>query len=194
MKRFYDQLTAPLWRYVANDDPLVAASNFLAVVIAWNTPLYPVYAGWVAGWAGMPWLLLTWLSFPFFAAVPAVSRRSPMAGRVMFPVVGTINTLFCTWLLGVAAGEQLFLLSCIMIAALSFRPRERLVMLATAIFPMLAYWLLADRFPPPPHLYEASEAAGLLSMNAASVGILTIFSAIIFARALSEPGPALQSR
>jgi hypothetical protein len=179
-------LLAPVWRYAANDDPLAAAGNLIAVVVAWNTPFYPLYVGWVAGWQGMPWALLSWCSLPFFAAVPAVARRSPLAGRVILPVVGTVNTLFCTWVFGTAAGEQLFLLACIMIAALLFRPRERLVMLATAGFPMLAYWLLEDRFPAPPHRYDAVSEAGLTSMNAASVACLIVFVGIVISSRSAE--------
>ena len=183
MIELYRRVSAPLWRYVAHDDPLVAAGNLVAVVVAYNTPFYPLYVGWVAGWDGMPWALLTWVSMPFFALVPAVARWSSVAGRAMLPLVGTVNTLFCTWLFGVGAGEQLFLLPCITIAALLFRPSERVVMLVVSVVPMVLYWWLRDRFPAAPWVYSADELSGLLSMNVASVAFLSVFVGIAVSRA-----------
>ena len=36
-------------RIVGHNDPLVGAANLIALVIAWNAPLYPLYVWWVAG-------------------------------------------------------------------------------------------------------------------------------------------------
>jgi hypothetical protein len=49
-----------LRRYVASDDPRVAAANLVAMVLAWNTPFYPLYLRGAAG-AGIglgAWLTL----------------------------------------------------------------------------------------------------------------------------------------
>ena len=63
-----------LWRYVAHDDPLMAAGNMIALVLGYNTPLYPVYLVWIAGWGALPGALLTWCVCPFFLVVPWLSR------------------------------------------------------------------------------------------------------------------------
>jgi hypothetical protein len=169
-------------RYIAHPDGLTATANLVAVIIAWNTPFYPLYVWWAAGASGMPWALLSLCSLPFFAAIPALSRRSSRAGRIALPVVGTVNTLFCTWLLGEPAGEQLFLLPCATLGAMLFRPAERVPMLGLAVLPLVAYVALEGRYPAPPHQYDAGQYQALLSMNALSVGCLTIFLGLLFAR------------
>ncbi len=169
-------------RYIAHPESLTATANLVAVIIAWNTPFYPLYVWWAAGASGMPWALLSLCSLPFFAAVPAISRRSSLAGRIALPVIGTVNTLFCTWLLGEPAGEQLFLLPCATLGAMLFRPAERVPMLGLAVLPLIAFAALQGRYPAPPYKYEPVQYHALLSMNALSVGCLTIFLALLFAR------------
>jgi hypothetical protein len=169
-------------RYIAHPDSLTATANLVAVVIAWNTPFYPLYVWWAAGASGMPWTLLSLCSLPFFAAIPAIARRSSRAGRIALPVIGTVNTLFCTWLLGEPAGEQLFLLPCATLGAMLFRPGERLPMFALAILPLVAFVALEGHYPAPPHRYDAAQYQALLSMNALSVGCLTVFLGLLFAR------------
>jgi hypothetical protein len=115
-----------------------------------------------------------------------VAHRFPLAARIMLPVVGTVNTAWCSVLLGQAAGEELFLIPCGMIAVLLFRPRERLLMTAVALTPLAAHWLLAGHYPVPAHVYTASQYAALASMNAISVAMLTGFVGIVFSGVLAE--------
>lgn len=96
--------------YVAHPDPLAATGNLVALVLAGNAPFYPLYVAFVAGTGGMPWLLLTLLSFPFFLAVPALARIQSRLGRVALALMTTGNTVFCTWVLGEPSGIELFLL------------------------------------------------------------------------------------
>lgn len=63
--------------YASNDEPLAAAGNKVALVLAGNTPFYPLYLAAVAGADGMPWPLMTLFVFPFFLMVPAISRHHP---------------------------------------------------------------------------------------------------------------------
>lgn len=169
-------------RLIAHPDGRTATANLVAVVVAWNTPVYPLYLWWVAGSGGMPWALLTMCSLPFFAAVPLLSRRSSLAGRLALPLVGTANTLFCTWIFGEAAGEQLFLLPCITLGTMLFQPAERLPMLVGVAAPMLGYWLLQGHYPPPPFRYGPAQYDALVSLNAASVGFLTAFLGLLASR------------
>ena len=171
-----------LSRAIGHPDGKTATANLVALVVAWNTPLYPLYVWWAAGSSGMPWALLSLSSLPFFLAVPVIARRSSLAARMALPLVGTVNTLFCTWLLGEAAGEQLFLLPCVTLGAMLFRPTERAPMLFLSVLPVVAFLALQGRYPAPPHLYDAAQYHALLSMNALSVGCLTVFLGLLFAR------------
>ncbi|KIZ34135.1 MULTISPECIES: hypothetical protein [Rhodopseudomonas] len=171
---------ARLLAYASNNDSLAGVGNLIALVLAGNGPFYPIYVALVAGTDGMPWLLLSALSFPFFLMVPAIARRHPLLGRIVLSLVATLNTVFCTWLLGEAAGTELFLLPCAMLASLLFRPSERLLMLLLAGLPVAAYLLLHGNYAAPPHLYSPQASAALFSMNAVSAGMITIFMGIVF--------------
>lgn len=170
--------------YIADDDPLVAAANQIALVVGWNQPFYPLYLYWLAGEAIGP-SFLTVLSTPFFLAVPAVARRYPLAGRALLPLTGIVNTVLCTKLLGVASGAELFLVPCMMVAALLFRRSERYVMLTLVVLSLLAYLGLHGRYGAPLHLYSPDEYASFVRLNAVSVGTLTAFVGIVFSNALA---------
>jgi hypothetical protein len=160
----------------AATDAKVHAANLIALVLAWNTPFYPLYVYFAAGPAGMRWTMLNLLVFPVFAAVPFITRQHPLAGRALLVAAGTLNTTLCIWLYGEAAGEQLFLLPCVTIAILLFRRSERAVMAGLLLLPVAAYFMLGHYGSPPfPH------GASLLGLNVASVGVLTAFLAWVFA-------------
>jgi hypothetical protein len=181
------RVKARLLDYGSNNDPLAAVGNLVALVLAGNGPFYPLYVALVADAGGMPWLLLSALSFPFFLIVPAIARRHPRLGRIALSLVATINTVFCTWLLGEAAGTELFLLPCAMLASLLFRPSERLLMLLLAGLPVAAYLLLHGHYGAPPHLYSPQAYAALFSMNAVSAAMITIFMGIVFSGLFAAP-------
>ncbi len=171
---------ARLGAYAAHEQPLVAAGNKVALVLAGNTPFYPLYVAALAGSDGLPWLLMTQLVFPFFLAVPAIARRKPLLGRLTLSLAGTTNTVFCTWLLGERAGGELFLIPCITLASLLFGAGERRLMLLLAVLPLGAFYFLHGHYGAPPHLYAEESYAALFSMNAISVGTLSIFLGIVF--------------
>jgi hypothetical protein len=125
--------------------------------------------------------LLTLCSCPFFLAVPAFSRVSPLGARLVLPVIGTVNTIFCTWLLGPATGTELFLLPSITLAALSFRANERFAMAASAAPAILAFFL-SGHYGAPLLAYTAAQSHAILRLNAASVGTLGLFLGIVYAR------------
>ncbi len=164
-----------LGRYIANDDPYVAAANFVAVVIGWNQPFYPLYLWAILGAEGALVASPDMLSAIAFLAVPAVTRRWSLGGRALLPVLGIANTLVCLYLLGEASGVALFLLPSAMLAAMLFRWRERFVMVGLAALPLVVWLLTRGRFGP--GLVEATpeQAASLLTMNAVSVGCLMVF-------------------
>ena len=182
-------LKAPTWlgTYASIDEPLAAAGNKVALVLAGNTPFYPMYVVGLAGSEGMPALLMTLFAFPVFAMIPAVSRRHPLLGRAMLSLAGSFNTLFCTWLLGEKSGTELFLIPCLTLASLLFGAGERFWMLLLTALPLGAYVLLHGHYGSPPHLYQDDAYASLFSMNAISVGTLSIFLGIVFSGLYAGP-------
>lgn len=180
LKSYLVDAATRLSTYASNDDPLAAAGDKVALVLAGNTPFYPMYVVGLAGSEGMPALLMTLFVFPVFAMVPAISRRNPLLGKATLSLAGTVNTVFCTWLLGEMSGTELFLIPCITLASLLFRAGERLLMLLLAALPLGAYILLHGHFGSPPHTYQDEAYAALFSMNAISVGTLSIFLGIVF--------------
>jgi hypothetical protein len=160
--------------YTASDDPHVAACNTIAMVIAWNQPYYPLYLLWIVGrdaWVGVP----DAFSGLLFFAVPAICRRSPLLGKSAMVVFSVANVVFCSMMLGEAAGVQLLFLPCGMLAALLFTWRERIVMLPMASLPLVAWWLTRTRLDVPPIRFSPQAYATLFSLNAVSAGVLMVF-------------------
>jgi len=173
-----------LWRrleaYADHDDPLVAAGNWIALVVASNQPFYPLYLYPIVGERLAP-ALLTFLSTPFFAAVPWVSRRYPVVGRAMLPLVGIANVAVSAKAMGVSSGVELFLIPCALIAACLFRPSERVVGLPIIGLALAVYFLLHDRYGAPLGDYSAGEYSALFSLNAISAATLTVFVGLLLA-------------
>ena len=96
LKSYLVEAASRLSTYASNDMPLAAAGNKVALVLAGNTPFYPMSVVALVGSDGMPALLMTLFSFPFFAIVPAISRRHPLLGRATLSIAGSVNTVFCT--------------------------------------------------------------------------------------------------
>ncbi len=167
------------WRRA--DDPQVAAANTVALMVAWNTPFYPLYVWWAAGSDGMPYALATWCSLPFFAVIPEVAKRAPRAGRAMLPVVGVVNSLFCSWLLGGASGTELFNLPCVLLGGLLFRPSEPWLKYTMTGLPLVVLFAFHGRYGSPPHVYTAEQYHALFSMNLFSVATLFGFLGLLFA-------------
>src|ERR1700760_1961372 len=93
--------------YKSNPDPLAALANTVALVVASNQPFYPLYLHAIVGRSAWPaWITL--LTMPLFAAIPAVAKRSSLAGRVMLPTVGTANGILAVKLIGTSTGVELF--------------------------------------------------------------------------------------
>jgi hypothetical protein len=167
--------------HMAHADASSYAVNKIALMLAWNGPLYPIYVLVLAGPAALPWSLLTLLISPFFYAIPWLMRRSTLAGRAALPVVGAINTIWCVKLFGVDSGVELFLFPCIILAALLFRQREKWVRL-----PILGFTLALEFLPVSllghPILALSPEGLSRLSgMNSGSVACLLAFIAMQFA-------------
>jgi hypothetical protein len=183
--RFNDAMAA-LKAYAHHPDPRVATANFFALLVASNQPFYPLYVYWTVGPEIGP-TAWTFLSTPFFLAVPALSRWNTLVGRAMLPLAGIANTLLSAKVFGVASGVEIFLVPCAVLALLIFRPHERWI----AAFPLagvcfLAYFVLHGAYGAPFHLYSEAQYAALLRLNMMSAGGLTAFTALSFSTLLAE--------
>ncbi len=180
-------LLAALRRYMAAEDPVVATANLIAMVLAWNTPFYPLYVLGTAGAAMHPGAWFTLLSFPVFLVVPAVTRRFSLAGRALLAAAGIANTVYCTWLLGEAAGTQLFLLPCIALAPLLFRRAEGLALLTFLFLPLFIGLGLHGRYPASPFGCDGETCAALHWLNVISVICLLGFLGLLGLRRIIPP-------
>ena len=107
--------------YKANRDPLAVLANTVALVVAGNQPFYPLYLHAIVGRPAWPaWI--TCSTTPLFAAVPAIAKRNSLAGRAMLPTIGTVNGILAVKLIGIDTGVELFLLPCVLLATIIFRP------------------------------------------------------------------------
>jgi len=162
--------------YTANDDPVAALANLVAMVIAWNGPLYPVWIMAFIGWDGWP-SVFTVFAAPFFFAVPWLMRRSTGLGRFAIPVLGTANCLWSTKLIGAETGVGLFLIPSLLMAGLLYRRRELWLLLPALALPFAAHFLPPSALGPTLFPLDAAEGATLTGLNLASVMALTFLLA-----------------
>ncbi len=185
MRTAFGRLFAAIRDYIADDDPLVAAGNSISLVVASNQPFYPLYILWAVSGSVWP-SFYTFLSTPFFLAVPALARRSSLAGRALLPLAGIGNTILSAKLFGEASGVELFLGPCIMIAALLFRRSERFVALLIVALAILIFASLHGGYGTPFHMYTEGEYARFLRLNAFSVATLTAFVGLMVSNAIGD--------
>ena len=162
-----------LWRavsaFLSTDDPRLAIAHAVVIAVMGNQPFYPLYVAWLAP-AGAKAAMVSWLSAPAFAAVPAVGRRAPTAAKLLLVGAGLGNTALCTLALGPASGVPLFYLPCLALPLVLFAPGRRgplaLATLAVAAVLFGTIGALApERFPP-------DAGAALTRMHAISVACL----------------------
>jgi hypothetical protein len=163
---------------VTHDDPATATANFIAAMVGWNTPFYPVYVVAFAGWDSLPAALLTGLAAPLFLALPAIAKTRPSAARFALPVIGIANTLWCTKVLGPSCGLELFLMPCVMLAGLLYRRPEKPWLIIAALFALAAY-ILPSVLPfgpvaTPILLLSAEAARRLAALNEGSAFTLVL--------------------
>lgn len=171
--------------YARHPDPRVAAANVIALVVASNQPFYPLYLYWLVS-ADITAAWYTFLSTPFFLAVPAVARWNGVAGRALLPLAGIGNTVLSAWLFGTQSAVEIFLVPCGVIALLLFRPGERLAAFTLTALAFGVFLFLHDAYGPPLAQYDADEYAALARLNIMSATTLTAFVALLFSRILAD--------
>ena len=162
-----------LERYVAHQEAAARMCNVIALVIVANQPFYPLYV-WAALGRSEPWTLLTFLSTPFFAAVPFVSRQHPRLARLMLVLAGIANTGLATGIFGPQSGVLLFLLPCVLIVAVCFQEEKRLMSIGVLALPPVLFLVLRNWPGPPWCGCSAAEVSSLTSLHALSVSALVI--------------------
>jgi hypothetical protein len=174
--------------YIDNPDALTRASNLIAMIVVGNQPFYPLYVWLLVGANFWP-TAVTFLSTPFFAMVPLLSRRNTTASRALLPAVGFANSFVCMWAFGESSGVGWFLAPCALIAALSFRKNEWRAAAALIVVPLVAFAVLHGDLPPPLVAYTPEENQSLTRLHLISVACLTLFAGYALIRARMERAP-----
>ena len=181
LRQMRDRIAA----YVAHDDPMVAACNLIALVVASNQPFYPLYVYWTVSDHVLP-TAFTFLSTPFFLAVPTVARRYSRTGRALLPIAGIANTILSAEVFGSASGVEIFLIPCALIAATFFRATDRPLAFALIGVAFLVYIGLDGVYGTPVYIYTASEYHAFSRLNAMSAGTLCVFVGLIASGLISQ--------
>ena len=181
-----------LWRavkaYMAHDDPQARAANLTAIMVAANQPFYPLYVYLAVSHVVWP-TFLTFLSTPFFCAVPAVTRRSATSGKALLPTAGLFNAALCVKAFGSDSGVLLFLGPCIMLAGMLFRREERFATYGVLALAGLVFVAPTAWYGAPLHAYSMAENDRFFTLNAASVITLLAFLALLLSNLLGEIRP-----
>lgn len=174
--------------YAAHPDPLTAACNILALMVASNQPFYPFYLWWGVG-GDWPVAFLTLLSTPFFLAVPLVARRHALAGRLLLPATGIANTMLSARAFGAPSGVELFLIPCALIALLAVRREEGRAGAAIILPLLVAAVVLGHQDGAPFGRFDAEAYRHFRAINHVSVAMLTllILWSLLRARLASRP-------
>lgn len=168
--------------------PRAGLAARVALVVALNQPFYPLYFYWAVSPVFLP-SCATFLSTPFFAAVPATLRRSTLLGRALLLGAGLGNVLICRVVFGSASGVDVFLLPCLVLAALLFWPTERVVAVAFSAAAFAVYLSPDAALRAPLHPYDEDAYAAMRRLNFLSAAGLTALIGFMAARiADAEPG------
>ena len=167
--------------YMASADPHVAAANKIALLVAGNQPFYPLYLFALVGHDAWP-ALLTFVSTPFFIAVPALARCSSLGGRVMLLLAGLGNTVLCARIFGTASGVEWFYVPCAIIALMIFRRTEAWARLSLTILPALLFVGLSGRYGAPLQEFTGEQYGAIARINLFSALGLTAFLLLLIIR------------
>ena len=112
-----------------------------------------------------------------------VNRKFPLIGRALLPIGGFFNTLVARKIFGENAGTELFIIPCVIIAALAFRGRE--VYLAIFLFgvALAIYAAGHEAFGEPLAMLDRSQLTTLTWLNSTCVLSLTFLIGLIFSNA-----------
>ena len=112
--------------FVAHRDQRMAYGNLVAVLVGSNQPLFPLTLYVVLGEAARPslWGMVSTL---VFCVVPMVARSHVLAAKLLLSLYASLHTAGYVMVMGQGAGFELFFLPCILLSALLFPARQRLL-------------------------------------------------------------------
>ena len=110
-------------------------------------------------------------------------RRHSLAGRALLPIAGVANTVLCVKLFGVASAVELFLLPCVLLGTILFRPHERVTMALVLSLPFIfiSYLGIDWNLLPPLKVFSATDYNSIVAVHAISVAALTALVGLRFA-------------
>ncbi len=177
-----NRMIRALSRYVDSPDPLTRANNVLALMVASNQPFYPFYVRFIAG-DDNGVTFLTLLSTPLFLAIPVLSRWRPTLALAGIPVIGLVNGMIAMKAIGTAAGIELFVIPCFLVALLLAHKDSWKIVMGLAMCAALTFGLQFSLQQTSLHQFDDLQYASLYRLNAFSVAGLTIFIAYSLGRA-----------
>ncbi|MCE1238068.1 MAG: hypothetical protein LWW93_17095 [Hyphomicrobiales bacterium] len=161
-------------------DPRAAATASIAWLVVINKPIYPLYVWWFVG-VGTTVAWATALSAPLFLAIALGAAKWPFLARVALPLVGAVDTMVATALLGQASGTELFFVPCLLLSLVAFSPEEdrpvRLLVAGLFVVFVASHEGLGAGIVP----WAAEQASRLLDLNILAVASLSAFIGWSFA-------------
>ncbi|MEO1989227.1 MAG: hypothetical protein ABGX47_21675 [Martelella sp.] len=167
-------------------DPLAEACGSVALVLALNKPVYPLYV-WFLAESAFHISLFTALSMPFYIAVWWLARRGKsFLARLGMVAVGTADTIFIAFVLGGQSGTLIFLFACLMLAGMAFHTRE--VWLSRGLIGLIFVLFVAlyGRIGAPVRPVTPDDMQTLDYLNTTGAAALAAFIALRFFRSRAE--------
>eukprot|EP01013_Petalomonas_cantuscygni_P027370 TRINITY_DN50253_c0_g1_i1.p1 TRINITY_DN50253_c0_g1~~TRINITY_DN50253_c0_g1_i1.p1 ORF type:complete len:179 (-),score=34.95 TRINITY_DN50253_c0_g1_i1:231-767(-) len=167
-------------------DPLAEACGSVALVLALNKPVYPLYV-WFLAESAFQISLLTALSMPFYIAVWWLARRgNSFAARRGMVAIGTVDTIFIAFVLGEESGTLIFLFACLMLAGMAFHAREVWLSRALIGVTFMLFVALYGRIGAPIRPVTPDDMQTLDYLNTTGAAALAAFIALRFFRSRGE--------
>lgn len=153
-----------------------------AWIILINKPFYPLYVWALIGAHAALLSCATLLLAPLYFVVPYLAHGTEWRARLALPLVGLGDTIYATKMIGPAAGTELFLLPCALLAIVGFSAREAFTCRVLVVVLYLVYAALHGRYGGPLQDWAPDELARLFSLNGFAVASLVAFIGLRFAR------------
>ena len=131
-------------------------------------------------------LYIVFLSAPCFLVIPFVARRNSLAGRVMLVVIGAVDTFISVKVYGPAAGNELYLVPCVLLATMLFRRREQWISFGLTALIFAGFFAAHDRYGASYLAWSTQDYAMMMQLNIVYVAILTAFISFSLSRARGD--------
>ena len=170
-----------------NFEPLCAAAGSVALLLALNKPVYPLYVWFLAG-SAFQLSLLTAVSMPAYLAVWYLARcRRSFSARLGMVVAGTADAIIIALVLGRDSGALLFLFPAIMLAGQLFYVGEKWFSRVLIGLGFVALVALYEFSGGPLELVDALDLTRLYTLNISGAAALAAFIALRMPK-LGKPG------